>query len=408
MMTRKRFGFAFWVLACLIVVALARDFLANGRPLYCRIGEQSYWPGLRTVWLASDIPYQDSILESIRINGQWKTYPYDRAVFAPIPFSPGELIRKPPAERAHPGSRHPGLPDRFRHWLGTDDRGRDIAAGLVSGARIAVLTGLTAMAVALSIGLFLGAIAGYFGDDRLRVRKGRFWVSLLGVPVAWFYAFAARQYVLGDRATLADWVESFLIFTIILLIFNGLGWLIARMNVGKKIITLPADLLIMRLAEVFSSIPKLIFIIVVAAILPKDQSIWLMIALIGAMSWPGVARFVRADLLKVRELDYVSAARGLGFSDGRILLRHALPNAIRSTLVAFAIGGAEAIMLEATLSFLGFGGDQMQGKSWGSLLNSARAYPLDWWVSLPPGIIICMTVLALNAIAESLSERKSR
>ena len=132
---------------------------------------------------------------------------------------------------------------------------------------------------------------------------------------------------------------------------------------------------------------------------------WVMIALIGVISWTGTARFIRADLLRVRELDYVTAARGLGFSEARILLRHALPNALRSTMIVFAFGVASAVILEASLSFLGFGGYTFN-TSWGTLLNSARAYPTAWWVALPPGLAICITVLALNAIGDRLSARK--
>lgn len=406
MAIRKRISFALWMVAGLLFLALARDFLANGRPLYCRIGGQTYWPGLRTAWQSPDHPYSDPLIDSIRINDLWKTYPYDAAVFAPIPFSPGEIIRRPPAELARPGSVHPGLKGNFRHWLGTDDRGRDVAAGLVSGARIALLTGATAMGMALGIGLLLGALAGFYGDDRLRVRRIRLWMLLAALPVAWFYAFIARQYLLKTEEGPSGILASVAIFAGILLIFNGLGWLFSKTPFGGKWITLPADLFIMRLAELFNSIPKLIFIIVVAALMPADQSVWLMIVLIGAMSWPGVARMVRADLLRVRELDYVTAARALGLSGARVLLRHALPNALRSTLIAFAVGGAEAILLESTLSFLGFGGDEMRGKSWGSLLNSARAYPLSWWVSLPPGLAICIIVLSLHTIGEALVERK--
>ncbi len=406
MAIRKRMSPALWMIAGLLFLALARDFLANGRPLYCRIGGQTYWPGLRTIWQAPDNPYSDPLIDSIRINDLWKIFQYEAVVFAPIPFSPGEIIRRPPAELARPGSVHPGLRGSFRHWLGTDDRGRDVAAGLVSGARIAVLTGTTAMGMALSIGLLLGALAGFFGDDRLRVRRGRLWMLLPGLPVAWFYAFIARQYLLKTEEGSAELLVSVSIFAGILLIFNGLGWLASKTASGGKWITLPADLFIMRLAELFNSIPKLVFIIVVAALMPRGQSVWLMIVLIGVMSWTGVARMVRADLLRVRELDYVTAARALGLSNVRVLLRHALPNALRSTLIAFAIGGAEAILLESTLSFLGFGGDEMRGKSWGSLLNSARAYPLSWWVSLPPGMAICIIVLSLNTIGEALVGQK--
>ena len=407
----KKLRPAFWILGCLLFLALARDFLANGRPLYCRIGEETYWPGLRTVWRDPGTPFANPLLDSIRVNNLWKTYPYKTAVFAPISFSPGEIAKpsfQPGTTPARPATIHPQLDARFRHWLGTDDRGRDVAAGLVAGARIAVLTGVTAMAMAMSIGLLLGSLAGFWGDDRLRLRRGRFWLTLLGLLPAWFYAFMARQHALNTGGW-SEWIKSVALFFIILLLFNGLGWLFSRIPYFGKMLTVPADLIIMRLSEIFNSIPKLIFNFVIVALLPKEsQSIWVLIALIGAMSWTGVARFVRADLLRVRELDYVTAARGLGFSEMRILLRHALPNALRSTMIAFAFGVAGAVLLESSLSFLGFGGEGFQGRSWGSLLNSARAYPTAWWVALPPGLAICLTVLALNAIGEAMSESKNQ
>lgn len=405
----KKLRPALWILGCLLFLALARDFLANGRPLFCRIGQETYWPGLRTLWRDPGEPFADKLLDSIRINGLWKTFPYQSAVFAPIPFSPGEIAKPaflPGTTPARPATIHPQLDARFRHWLGTDDRGRDVAAGLVAGARIAMQTGVTAMAMALSIGLLLGALAGFWGDDKLRLRRGRLWLTLLGLLPAWFHAFMARQYEL-DTGGWSEWVKSIGIFFMIALFFNGLGWILSRIPYFGKMITVPADLIIMRLSEIFNSIPKLIFIFVVVALLPKEsQSVWVLIALIGAMSWTGVARFVRADLLRVRELDYVTAARGLGFSELRILLRHALPNALRSTMIAFAFGVAGAVLLESSLSFLGFGGEGFQGKSWGSLLNSARVYPTAWWVALPPGLAICLTVLAMNAVGEALSENK--
>lgn len=404
--TIKKIKPAFWVLAVLLFMALARDFLANGQPLYCRIGGEAFWPGLRKIWVSTDIPFKHPVLDSIRINGLWRTFPYDAAVFAPVPFSPGEIERHPLMVLAKPGEVHTGLPGRFRHWLGTDDSGRDVAAGLVSGARISIQTGLAAMSMAVGIGLILGALAGFFGDDHLRVRQGRLWGTVLGLPVAWFYAFIARQYALGQEGGQYEWVISALLFTGILIAFNLLGAVFAKIPVLGKTVAVPADLLIMRLAELFMSIPKLIFIIVVAALSPKGQSIWLMIMLLGLMSWTAPARFVRAELLRIRELDYIAAARGLGFSEWRVLLRHALPNAIGPTLIVFAIGVGEAIVLEASLSFLGFGGGELMGKSWGTLLNSARSAPTAWWISLPPGLSICLVVLSLNVIGESLATRK--
>lgn len=401
---------ALWFLGFLLFLAVFRDMLANGRPLYCQIGGVTYWPGLRSVFVDPSAQYKDSVLNAIALKPQfegWKDFSnYDAPpVFAPIPFSPGEYSKQHAARFLAPGSAQPGLDSRFRHWLGTDADGRDVAASLVSGARVALLTGGVAMGMALLIGLTLGTVAGYFGDGGMRVRRGRLWLTLLGIPIAYFCAFILREYAISTAES--NWVywESLGVFLGIVLIFNALGWVLSRLPFLSKPLVLPADLLIMRLAEVVNALPKMIVIIALSVLLQRQKdSIWLLIALIGMMGWTGVARFVRAELLRVRELDFVMAARGMGLPAWRILLRHALPNAIRPVLVALAFGVAGAVLLEATLSFLGFGGDALKGISWGSLLSKSNAQnnPLQsWWVMIPPGLIICFTVLAFNALGEN-------
>ena len=403
-----------WFLGFLIFMALFRDVIANGRPLYCRIGGETYWPGLRTVFVDPNVRYNAAVLNAIAEKSQyeaWKDFAnYDKPpVFAPIPFSPGELSTRHISGLLPPGAVQPGLAPRFKHWLGTDSDGRDVAATLVSGTRVALLTGGVAMGMALLIGLTLGTVAGYFGDERLRVRRGRLWLTLLGIPVAFFCAFILRQYELLVAESSLVWWKSLGIFVSIVLIFNVVGGMLSRLPFLLKPVILPADLAIMRLAEVFNALPKMIVIISLSVLLQRqNDSIWLLIALIGVMSWTGVARYVRAELLRVRELDFVTAARGLGLPNWRILLRHALPNAIRPVLVALAFGVAGAVLLEASLSFLGFGGAALKGVSWGSLLarDNAQTNPVNsWWVLLPPGLLICFTVLAFNALGEKISDK---
>jgi len=130
--------------------------------------------------------------------------------------------------------------------------------------------------------------------------------------------------------------------------------------------------------------------------------------LLGLFIWPDVTSLVRAELLRVRALDFVTAARGLGMSELTVLLRHALPNALRAAYTAVALGVGSAILLEASLSFLGLTGTDMKGASWGMLLNAAYRARTAWWLILPPGLAICITVLALNLVGEVLSERKER
>lgn len=410
-MDKMRFRPVYWVLGCLLLLALLRDVLANGRPLYCRISGEAYYPGLRTVFIDKDVPYSQPALRRIQLQEQsfeaWKNLSnYDEMpVFAPIPFTPGEYSRQNANAFLEPGKVHATLPDRFRHWLGTEESGRDVAAGIISGARIAVLVGLVSMAIAGIIGLLLGSIAGFWGDKQLRVSRVVLISILAGIPVAYFFAVTARRYALDTAETAGEWGVSFIWFVCITGLFLLAGIIIRKLFRATALVTIPADLLIMRLTEIFNAVPKLIFILIIAAILPKSQSFWVLITLIGLLSWTDVAQFVRAELLRVRELDYVTAARGMGLSELRIFFRHALPNALRPSLVIFTFGVAGAIMLESVLSFLGFGGDTLNGISWGSLLNSVRARPSAWWIAFAPGMAIAITILAINKLGESLSEK---
>lgn len=393
----------------IVFLALARDILANGRPLYCRIKGETFFPGLRAIWTDKDRPYQHPVLDHIQQNFLWRLYEYDAAVFAPIPFSPGEVPigLDTTLKQARPGAIHPTPNRRFRHWLGTDNDGYDVAAGVVGGARIAVLTGAIAMCLAFGIGITLGAIAGFWGDNRLRIRRGQLWMIFLSLPIAWFYCFAFKQSFPDSGNLWIIWGGPLLIIISIVLVFSFLGKILLRSSWLAKPVVFPADLVIMRLAEVFTSLPGLMVIIAFAAMLDDQvQTLWPMIILIGIFSWAEVARFVRGELLRVREQDYVTAARGMGLNEWRILLRHALPNALRTTLTVFAFGVGSAIMLEAGLSFLGYGDQNLHGATWGSLLQNARSSPQLWWICLPPGLAIALTVLALNTVGEALSERR--
>lgn len=401
----------------LLFLALFRDVLSNGRPLYCKIGGESYFPGLRSIYRDPNIPFAAPALRRLQTEVQqfdvWKDPAnFDEPpIYAPIPFSPGERSTRNAMSFTPPGTIHPGLLPRFRHWMGTDADGRDVAATLIGGARIALLTGALAMSVALLVGLTLGMLAGYFGDDKLRLRRGVLIMMFLGMPVAWFYGVTIRMYELQTAETAGEIFLSIGICLTILLIANRLGAFLSRIKWLSKSITLPADLIIMRGAELISAIPKLILLIVLAVALRglSGEPIWLLIALIGALSWTGVAKFVRAELLRIRSLEYVAAAKGLGLPEWRVLLRHALPNAMRPVYIAFAFGASGAVLLEAYLSFLGFGGQAFRGVSWGSLFmnENGAANPLDtWWITIFPGMMIFITVLSLNSIGETLSTKK--
>ena len=216
------------------------------------------------------------------------------------------------------------------HWLGTDIQGRDVWARLVYGARVSLGVGLGSQSIALSLGLLLGLISGYYGR----------------------------------------WTDEF----------------------------------IMRLADVTLAFPTLLLLVaLVAALQPSLTVVFLTIGIVG---WAGMARLVRAQVLVVRELEYIQAARALGARHARIIARQVLPAVIAPVVIAATLGIAAAIMAEAALSFLGLG-VQPPTPSWGAMiadgrdLSQLRDAP---WTSLFPGLAIGGTVLGFNLLGDALRD----
>jgi peptide/nickel transport system permease protein len=167
---------------------------------------------------------------------------------------------------------------------------------------------------------------------------------------------------------------------------------------APRTVAFPLDLLTQRVGEIMSSIPKLIVLTIFTALVGSSVSIYVIAALAGFFTWPGIATYVRAEMLRVREADYIAAARISGIGDGAILLRHAFPNAISAAYVPLALLVANAILLEASLSFLGIRRDA-EMVSWGSIMLDARLYPTAWWLAIFPGLMVTSTVYALYTLS---------
>lgn len=227
----------------------------------------------------------------------------------------------PAAFRSPPGGEH---------LLGTDSAGRDVLARLVAGGRVSLLVGLTAAMTATSIGLTLGAIAGYFG-----------------------------------------------------------GWV---------------DAVISRMTDAVLSFPTLIVVIIVVAF--TGPSLTTLILAIGLFDWPTACRIVRGLTLSLRAQDEIQAVSGLGGGPIRILRRHVLPAVVAPLTVVATVLVAQAILLEAALSFLGLGVPPPTA-SWGNMLNEAQSLSILEsmpWLWLPPGLAIAVTVLAVNFIGDGLRD----
>jgi len=219
-----------------------------------------------------------------------------------------------------PGDR-PGFP------LGSDAMGRDVLAGVIHGAWVSLLIGLTATAASVGIGTTIGAFAGYF----------------------------------------RGWVDDAL----------------------------------MRLTEVFQTIPNFIFVIVLVAIFkPSIRTVVLAIAIV---SWPPIARLVRAEFLTLRQREFVQACIVLGMSESRTIWRQILPNCLAPVIVLGSIMVATAILVEAGLAFLGLGDPNVM--SWGKMIGDGRgSLRTAWYLSAIPGVAILLTVLSLNLVGEGLND----
>ncbi len=220
------------------------------------------------------------------------------------------------------------LPPGSGHLLGTDALGRDVFSRMLFGARASLWVGFTAVAIAATLGTFIGLVAGYVG---------------------------------------------------------GL-----------------VDELLMRLVDVMLCFPSFFLILAVVAFL--EPSLFNIMVVIGLTSWMGVARLVRAETLKLREQDFVAAARLSGAGPLRILFLHILPNAMAPVLVSATLGVAGAILTESALSFLGLG-VQPPDPSWGNILMDGKStLTIAPWLSIFPGLAILFTVLGYNLLGESLRD----
>jgi len=400
---RKQFRknkLALWslrLLYLLLFIGLFGNFIANEKPLYAKKDGVHLFPVLKEI----AVNFGFSKWSAELVHADWQNMDYESVIRAPVPYSSHKSdlanIYKGPFDQQEVAS------NRFRHWLGTDDLGRDVLSGMIHGTRIAMSVGFVVMGIAAFIGLMFGAFAGYFGDDRLRVSKATVLMNLIGLVFAIYYAFMVRSYaLLHGESLLWELAKSILVFAFVLLLFNLLAKLLKTIPWLKEKTTLAADLIVMRLIEIMNSVPGLFFLL--AAIpLFRTKSVFNVMILLGLISWPTIARFVRGELVRVRSMNYVEAAQAMGFKERRIILKHALPNSLTPVLIAIAFGIASAILAESALSFLGIGVDPNE-TTWGQLLAKGRTKTTAWWLTVFPGLAIFMTVTIFNLIGEGLTD----
>ena len=405
--------FSVYVLIFMAVLALLAPLLANNRPLYVKYRGETFFPALslrQTMILKTDSGVEEINPEVF----DWKQLKLDAVIWAPVPYAPGKAdylnsnFARPLGEQKFlkDGKMVP-IPSRFRHWLGTGSRGDDLLAGLIHGARISMTIGFISMTVASIIGIIIGMLAGFLGDGGLIISRGKFFMIIIGLFFAWFYAFQVRTGILESGLQnqsggfLFQFLVSLVIFSAILFLFFQLGKIVEKISWLNRKFPVPADTLLSRVIEIFVSLPIFLLIITIAAM--SRSSLTTVMIIIGLTNWTGIARLTRAEMLRIRNLEYIQSARALGFTSRRIMLRHALPNAIAPALVSISFGVANAILIESALSFIGIGVPPTI-TTWGSLINEGRENFSAWWMIVFPGLCILITVLAFNLIGEGLRD----
>jgi peptide/nickel transport system permease protein len=237
-----------------------------------------------------------------------------------------------------------GTPPNSQYLLGTDQSGTDVFSDILHGTKYALYVGVVVTIITMAIAIIVGAVAGYFGSwvDNLLMRITE---VFLVFPSLLFILIFVRVFTLGANAGGA---------------FNFLG------------ISIPIGLTI---------------VVVVLAI----------------FNWPGDARMIRGEFLRVRELEFVEAEKALGAGNRRIIFRHILPNILSSIIVVASLTIAYAILLEAGVSFLGFGDPSTM--TWGQILENNYQYMrIIWWAELFPGLAILITVFGFNLLGDGLSD----
>ena len=298
----------------------------------------------------------------------------------------------PPLSKANLESLLPQeVPPLGVYLFGTDELGRDVFVRMLQGAWVSLSVGFVAVGIAVFIGILLGGLAGYYGQNPIRVGEVLIAVLVIWMALGW-----------GKLSTLILVVLALAAIAIAAVL------VVQRNSYSRGLLHvfsaqfLSVDMVITGLIDIMLCFPSFFLILTVVALLPA--SIYNIMIVIGITSWMGAARFIRAEFLSLREQDFVTAARALGVPDWRVIFRHMVPNAVAPVLVSATIGIAGAILTEAGLSFLGFGVPPPDA-TWGNILSDGKNYLFDApWLTFVPGIAILVVVLSFNLFGEGLRD----
>ncbi len=367
-----------WIGICAVISILA-PIIATQTPWRIIYNNQNYYP------LVYNLTGWGRVIPDASLQLDWHQLGQENLWMAPIPFDP----TRPDHSESETNSKH---------WLGKDEAGRDIASQLIHGTRTALGIGIGACLISVFLGLILGGLAGYLGDRGWMASRAQLLLGIFGMLLGIFYIFFTPFLTLLELDV--PWILNGLLSVGIFTVFPILGIKFANVfhyfPFWKKTIHIPIDFIISRLIEIKHAFPTLFLVLAIMAIIPGGEG-WLAIIL-GITGWTPFARLIRAEMLQIKTLDYMTAGKALGYSPGRLLFKHAIPNALGPvwSMVGFSIAGS--ILAESALSFIRDDPDQI---SWGAILASARHHPEAWGLAVWPGLALFFTLYAFQLLGEA-------
>ncbi|MEX2589714.1 MAG: hypothetical protein WD334_05860, partial [Chitinophagales bacterium] len=185
--------FSFYFASILAFIALFADFIANEKPLVAQYEDEIFFPVLRDYSVSMGFAEWPTQFQNIT----WSELEYDWVVWPLIPYLPQNMDFMN-SQFVSPLEEQEVKSLRWKHWMGTDALGRDVLSGMIHGTRIAFLVGIISMSISGFIGIFLGALAGYFGDDRLKVSRAKFFLNILFIVLGFYYGFGVRSLTLEE------------------------------------------------------------------------------------------------------------------------------------------------------------------------------------------------------------------
>lgn len=375
----EKICFSFFIF--IFFIGFFAPVISNSKPIYLKLNGKSEFP------VFSD----NNLVPTPNDYKSWNSLNPELILFPPVPYTYFEF--NIPESKLKPLSHN--------HLLGTNLMGRDIFSGIIYGARNSILIGIVSAFISLIIGVTLGYYSGYMGNSELKMPWIEIIILILLSPFVLFYSIT----ICFKLSIFEHWFISILMFIALsFLIFFLLHKFFFIMFKNYQSITIPVDDILSRMMEIFIGIPKIIIIITMSVVFEK--SFWNLVFIIGLSSWVTLARLIRVEVMKFKQMDFILNAKSLGFSNIRVFFKHILPNILPIILVTFIFNISNAILIESSLTFLNLGlpSDEI---SWGVLIQDGRDHLKEWWIITFPLITIILTLFSLNVIGESFKLKRN-